>query len=68
VYGDAIVIHKDGKLTLAFSTFTLPLEHWHGDRFRIAIGELLEGDVIFTVSDTAPTRVTVVDIPFDAVR
>lgn len=49
-YGTATVAHASGALTAKFSSFTYPLEHYGGDRFRITEGrfenELAEFGVV----------------------
>lgn len=49
-YGAATVTEMNGKLNLAFSTFTIPLEHFEGNTFRVSDGLFEEQLIPFTVS------------------
>jgi len=53
-YGTATVKVKDGKLTLEYSSFALPLEHWEWHRFRILGDSVLAEELIeFSVKGDA---------------
>jgi CubicO group peptidase (beta-lactamase class C family) len=45
-YGTAAVRAKDGKLTLAYGSFELPLEHWESNRFRILGDSVLAEELV----------------------
>ena len=45
-YGTATVRVNDGKITLAYSSFELPLEHWDFNRFRILGDSVLAEELI----------------------
>jgi CubicO group peptidase (beta-lactamase class C family) len=46
-YGKAKVTAKDGKLTLEWSSFRCPLEHFQGDVFRVTEGYFEDKLVVF---------------------
>jgi CubicO group peptidase (beta-lactamase class C family) len=50
-YGAAKVMEKDGKLVLTFGGFTVPLEHFEHDTYRVTEGFFEDQLVVFTVKD-----------------
>jgi CubicO group peptidase (beta-lactamase class C family) len=64
VYGPLKITEKDGKLTLTWSGFTCPLEHWENDSFRIADGYFAEKLVDFGGSARGVTAVRFTGIIF----
>jgi CubicO group peptidase (beta-lactamase class C family) len=56
-YGKATVTADDGKLTLNWSSFRCPLDHFEGDTYRVTGGQFEEQLVVFGV--TGGTAATV---------
>ncbi|HEY1192436.1 MAG TPA: serine hydrolase, partial [Gemmata sp.] len=63
-YGTATVAHKAGQLTATFSSFTLPLEHYERDTFRITDGFFEHELATFTVAAGKVAGVTLAGIEF----
>ncbi|MDY3563715.1 serine hydrolase [Gemmata sp. JC673] len=63
-YGPATVTHAGGALTAKFSSFSLPLEHFERDTFRIT-GAFFESDLVrFGVGDGKATSLALAGIEF----
>ena len=63
-YGTVTVTEADGKLTLAWSNFRGPLEHFQNDVFRIADGYLEDNLVGFGVAPGGATAVQLLGVAF----
>lgn len=63
-YGTATVTHTGDTLTVKFSSFTLPLEHYERDAFRITDGFFENELARFAVSDGKVTALTLTGIEF----
>ncbi len=68
LYGDLIVIHKNGQLLADFASFTTPLSHWHHDSFYVRAPTRITYDWLLTFGPSAanqPAAVTVKHIGWD---
>jgi CubicO group peptidase (beta-lactamase class C family) len=55
-YGAAIVSNEDGHLTLAWSKYRLPLDHYHFDTFQVKEGRLAGTPVQFHLASDGIVR------------
>jgi CubicO group peptidase (beta-lactamase class C family) len=63
-YGPATVTEKDGKLTLKFSSFDWPIEHYERDAFRITEGVIENELVVFIVKEGKVTGLKLAKLEF----
>ena len=64
-YGTAAVAHGVNGLSLAWSSFLCPLEHWEGDEFRVTAGYFADKMVEFHVHEGLPAALRFADQRFD---
>ena len=56
-YGTGKVTEKAGRLIWSWSSFEMPLDHWEGDTFRIAVGRFENHFVEFRVTPNGVTAI-----------
>jgi CubicO group peptidase (beta-lactamase class C family) len=62
IYGDATVMHRDGRLTLRYGGATATLEHWHFDTFRVVWEDSMRGPALAAFTFDARGRPATLDI------
>jgi CubicO group peptidase (beta-lactamase class C family) len=63
-YGKARLSAKDGKLTLEWSSFTMPLEHYQDDVFRVTEGYFQDRLVELIPADGKATAIRFIGVMF----